>query len=177
MSSRRSDLTVPTRTYRLMLWLYPSGFRLHFGPEMLQVFQDCYPGGAREGRLTRRLAFWYSTLIDLLRSLPGEWRQEFIRPRGFDLPIRDWADALVIPLTVLGYLMVEGNLGATLVRVPTVFSWTHGCGANWPFACMASSGSVSTGVVIALTLAALGTVSAVITARNNRAEIWSLKLS
>jgi hypothetical protein len=177
MSSRHSDLPVPTCTYRLMLWLYPPGFRLHFGQEMLQVFQDCYPGRAGDGRLARRLAFWYATLMDLLRSLPGEWRQALVRPRSVELPIRDWADALVIPFTVLGYLMAEGNLGAALVRIPLCFSATHGGGDAWPFAGLGSAGSIGTGMLIAFTLAVLGTASAVITARNNRAEIWSLKLS
>lgn len=167
MSTRDSDFKGPERIYKILLRLYPPAFRLRFGPEILQVFEDSYlhqPHGAR-------LAFWCSTLVDLMCSLPGEWRQALIRPGAFELPLRRWADSLVIPFTVLGYLIVEGNLGAALVRTPPMFPWSHACSEAWMVACM-----VSTGLAIALTLAVLGIISAIITARNSRAEIWSIKL-
>ena len=171
MSTRHSRPNGPARIYRFLLLLYPPGFRLRFGAEMLQVFQDCYPAEARGVRLEKRLAFWYATFVDLLRSLPEEWRQVLIRPRKFELPLRQWADSMVIPFTVLGYLMVEGNLGAALVRTPPVLPWAHACTDGWAIACM-----VSMGMAIAFTLAFLGMLSALITARNSRAEIWSLNL-
>ena len=157
MSTRHSRLKGSARIYQVLLGLYPPGFRQRFGPEMLQVFRDSCPRGARDGRFRTHLAFWYLTLGDMVCSLPGEWRQALIRPRKFDLPIRQWADSLVIPFTVLGYLLVEGNLGAALVRTSAVLAWVQGC-------------------AVALTLAVLGILISMITARNSRAEIWSIKL-
>lgn len=157
MSTRLSPLKGSTRIYRVLLGLYPPGFRLRFGPEMLQVFRDSCPCGARDVRFTTHLAFWHLTLSDLVCSLPGEWRQALIRPRKFELPIRQWADSLVIPFTVLGYLLVEGNLGAALVRTSGVLAWAQGC-------------------AVALTLAVLGILISMITARYSRTEIWSIKL-
>ena len=171
MSTHHADLMGPVRIYRFLLCLYPPGFRLRFGPDMLQIFQDSYRGRARDVHFTTRLAFWRLTLSDFVRSVPGEWRQALLRPQRFEFPIREWADSLVIPFTVLGYLIVEGNLGAALVRAPRVFPWAHGCSDTWLLEC-----TVSTGLAIALILAVLGILSAVITARNNRAEIWSIKL-
>jgi hypothetical protein len=165
MSIRDSDLKSPERIYGLLLFLYPPGFRGRFGPEMLQVFADSYPDRGWYSGFPTSLFFWYATVSDLVRSLPGEWRQALIRPRKIELPFGRWADSLVIPFTVFGYLMVEGNLGATLVRPSSA------CGDTWRWVCMAS-----TGTAIALTLGVLGILSAAITRRNRRAEIWSIKL-
>jgi hypothetical protein len=159
------------RIYAVLLRLYPSRFRRRFGPQMLQLFQDSYPRAQR--MLTAAsLDFWRLTLLDLAYSLGGEWRQTLAKPRKLGLPNRQWADSLVIPFTVLGYLLVEGNLGAGLIRTPAVFPWVGACTDDWRFLlCM-----VSTGMAIAATLALLGVLSAIITARNRSAEIWSIKL-
>src|SRR5579862_4516718 len=168
MSIRDRDPSSHERIYGHLLFLYPPGFRERFGAEMLQVFADSCPEGGRHSGFPRRLFFWYLTLSDLVRSLPGEWRQTLIKPRKFELPFRRWADSLVIPFTVFGYLMVEGNLGATLVR-PS--SGLLACSETWWLVCMAS-----TGTAIALTLGVLGILSAVITRRNRRADIWTIRL-
>jgi hypothetical protein len=169
MSSRPSDLNGPVRIYRFLLWFYPPGFRHRFGPDMLQVVQDSCR--ARDVRSAPRLALWNLTFSDLARSLPGEWWRALIRAGKIEIPIRYWADLVVIPFTVLGYLTVEGNMGAALIRMPRIFPWAHGCGDTWLLEC-----TVGTGLAIAFTLAVLGVLSAIITAHNNRAEIGSIKL-
>src|SRR5580704_9609137 len=103
MGIRDSSLKGPERIYRFLLLLYPPGFRLRFGPEMLQIFKDSHPHEARHASFAARLAYWHWTFNDLLCSLPGEWRLELIRPNKIKLPLRRWADSLVIPFTVFGY--------------------------------------------------------------------------
>jgi len=171
MGTCHSHLTAPARIYRLLLLLYPPGFRVRFGPEMIQVFEDSRPPTGRSTGSATRMDFWRLTLRDLAQSLATEWWQAMLRPRRLELPLRQWADSLVIPFTVFGYLMVEGNLGAALVRTPLMLPGVRVCSESWLVACM-----VANGILIALTLALLGILSAMITARNSRAEIWSIKL-
>src|SRR5579862_1851095 len=110
----------PVRIYAVLLRLYPSRFRGRFGAQMLQLFQDSYPQA--EGMLTAAsFDFWRLTFLDLACSLGGEWRQTLVKPRKLGFPVRQWADSLVIPFTVLGYLLVEGNLGAGLIRTPAIY--------------------------------------------------------
>jgi len=171
MSTLHASPKGPMRIYGVLLSLYPARFRRRFGAQMLQLFQDSYPQA--EAVLTAAsLDFWRLTLLDLACSLGGEWRRALVKPRKLGLPIRQWADSLVIPFTVLGYLLVEGNLGAGLIRTPAVYPWMGACTDDWRFLlCM-----VSTGMAIAATLALLGVLSAIITARNRSSEIWSIKL-
>ena len=147
-----------------VLLLYPPGFRRRFGPEMIQIFQDSYSRHVRAGSLAAGLGFWHWAIDDVLRSLAGEWRQALTRPRRIELPLQRWADALVVPFTVLGYLMVEGNIGAFLVRSPgplsTAPAYVEGGDAVF---------TLSTGVAVALCLAVLGVLSAMFAARSRRA--------
>lgn len=171
MGIGESNLEGSERIYRFLLWLYPPGFRLRFGPEMAQVFRDIYPHGLQNVGFATRLAFWLCTVNDLVRSLPGEWRQALIRAGRIEFPVRRWADSVVIPFTVVGYLMAEGTLGATLVRSPGLRWAARACGENCDLASM-----LKTSVAVALGLAVLGTLSALIVARSSRAEGWWIKL-
>ena len=174
MGTCHSDRSGPARVYRFLLWLYPPGFRLRFGAEMLVVFQDsCCAGG--EQRATR-LDFWILALRDLAAALPGEWWQALIRPAKFDFPIRQWFDSLVIPFTVLSYLAAEGSLGAALIRKPPQLPLAQGYGLASVLARMQSTGLDGTCLAITLLMALLGILIAMITARNNRAAFWTLKL-
>ena len=67
--------------------------------------------------------------------------------------------------------MVEGTLGATLVRSPGLHWTAQGCVE----ACNVAS-MLETGVGVALCLGALGFLSSLIAARNSRAESWWIKL-
>ena len=155
MSTCPSPRTGSARVYRILLGLYPPGFRRRFGVEMLLVFHDSFRG--RDGRFPTRLDFWILTLRDLVSSLPGEWWQALAKPRRFGLPIGQWADSLVIPFTVLGYVTVEGTLGGALVRASAALAWAQGC-------------------AVALTLVLLGILISRVTARNSRTQLWSIKL-
>ncbi|MGO8813115.1 MAG: hypothetical protein ACLQVG_00415 [Terriglobia bacterium] len=155
MSTCPSSLTGPARVYRFLLWLYPPGFRLRFGAEMLLVFHDSCR--ERDARSPTRLDFWTLTLRDLVTSLPGEWWQALAKPRRLELPIGQWADSLVIPFTVLAYVTVEGILGGALVRASAALAWAQGC-------------------AVGLTLVVLGILISRVTARSSRAGLWSIKL-
>jgi hypothetical protein len=148
-------LTGPARIYRFLLWLYPPCFRRRFGAEMLLVFHDSCR--ERIGSAPNRLDFSILTLRDLAWSLPGEWWQALAKPGRLELPIGQWADSLVIPFTVLGYVTVEGALGGALVRASAVLAWAQGC-------------------AVALTLVVLGILISQVTARTSRTELWSIKL-
>ncbi len=174
MGTCRSDLNGPARVYRFLLWLYPPGFRLRFGAEMLLVFQDSYRAG--EERPASRLDLWILTLRDLASALPGEWWQALMRAGKFEFPIRQWADSLVIPFTVMAYLAAEGTLGAALIRKPPELPLAHGCGNASVLACMQSTGLDSTCLGITMVAALLGILSAMITARSNRAAFGTINL-
>lgn len=155
MSTCPSSLTGPARIYRFLLWLYPPGFRLRFGAEMLLVFHDSCR--KRDGCSPTRRDLWILTLRDLVMSLPGEWWQSLAKPRRLEFPIGQWADSLVIPFTVLGYVTVEGALGGALVRASAALAWAQGC-------------------AVGLTLVILGILISQVTARRSRAGLWSIKL-
>jgi len=53
-----------------MLLAYPREFRLEYGPEMTQVFRDCYRD-TRRGLVTS-LGFWLRIVCDLIRTAPLE---------------------------------------------------------------------------------------------------------
>ena len=61
------------RLYGALLFLYPARFRVRFGGEMMQIFHDCRLDSKDDAGIA---AFWWSTLKDLLFSLPREWRME-----------------------------------------------------------------------------------------------------
>lgn len=167
MGIRNSNLEGSERIYRFLLLLYPPGFRGRFGPEMVQIFLETYPHDVRNVGFAPHLAFWLWTANDLVRSLHGEWRQALTRPDKIELPVRQWADSLVVPLIVAGSLLVAGNLGATLVRNLTRNPTAHAPAEAWRAACMPT-----TGVAVALGLGILGILSAIISARSRRPERW-----
>lgn len=65
-------MTFSQRIFRLMLVAYPPEFRRQYGPQMVQVFGDCYRA---ERQAESRLGIgrlWVRTLIDLIRTAPSE---------------------------------------------------------------------------------------------------------
>lgn len=59
----------PRRLYRLLLKLYPAGFRIEFGAPLERQFLDDYGETRTRGE---RAVFWLRTLGDLVRSVPGQ---------------------------------------------------------------------------------------------------------
>jgi hypothetical protein len=99
--------------YRGLLYLYPKPFQTHFGPEMLRLYQDCYPecGGA---------GFWIETVKDLATSIPREWYREFCRDDN-SIDYTGLADAVMCSIVVGTLLFGWGLLGACFAlhrRVP-----------------------------------------------------------
>lgn len=71
-----------TRVYRVLLALYPSGFRAEFGEEMQDVFATAltevqHPGGEQPWRL-----FWRE-----IRDWPGPVLHEHLRARRRKMPL------------------------------------------------------------------------------------------
>jgi hypothetical protein len=90
--------------YSTLLLLYPKPFRTHFGPEMLRLYQDCYPGNNRAG-------FWLETVKDLSTSIPREWHREFYREDN-SIDYTGLADAAMCSIVVGTLLLGWGLLGA-----------------------------------------------------------------
>jgi len=101
-------MRISMRLYRLLLKLYPAGFRENYGAPLQQQFQDEY-AEVRDGR--GRLRFWGRTLIDFVRSMPGEFAREFAHDARH--AVRLWRRRplpVVFAITVLA-LAVGANTG------------------------------------------------------------------
>jgi hypothetical protein len=59
------------RLFQLMLLAYPREFRLEYGPDMAQVFCDCYRETQSQGFVTST-TFWLRTICDVIRTAPLE---------------------------------------------------------------------------------------------------------
>jgi hypothetical protein len=95
--------------YSKLLLLYPKPFRIHFGPEMLRLYQDCHPG-------TRSTGFWIETVKDLATSIPREWHREFCREDN-SIDYTGLADAVMCSIVVGTLLLGWGWTGARFARV------------------------------------------------------------
>ncbi|MGD0228357.1 MAG: hypothetical protein ABSF71_39140 [Terriglobia bacterium] len=132
---------------------------------MVQIFRDIHD--VRNAGLATGLTLWLWTLNDLVHSVPGEWRQALIRANTVELPVRRWADSVVVPFVVGGSLLVAGNLGATFVESPIVHPTAHASGSAWNVAFM-----LVTCIAVTLGLGILGILGAFFAARGRRAENW-----
>jgi hypothetical protein len=69
-------MSLPQKTFALMLFAYPRGFRSRYGPQMTQLFRDCY----RDSRgPLNMLAFWSRMAIDVVRTAPVERWESFTK--------------------------------------------------------------------------------------------------
>ena len=116
MIARESGQKFADLVYDFLLMLYPPAFRLRFGPDMVQVFRDTYPGEAQEESVGRRLAFWLWTLGDVVRSVPGEWAQALLEAEGIDALIGTLADSLAVPAWIITTLVAQGYTCAILTQ-------------------------------------------------------------
>jgi putative ABC transport system permease protein len=66
-------MRIGLRLYRLLLKLFPAGFRESYGAPMERQFQDDY-SDVRGGRA--RFRFWLDTVADVVRAAPGQLARE-----------------------------------------------------------------------------------------------------
>ena len=103
------------RLYSVMLYAYPRQFRLEYGAQMKQLFQDCCRDLGRAGSWRTVLKFSARSAMDWLTTAPAERIREVWavrkkqKPRGF---AAEWA------VTILMYLFVTTTLVQAYV-VPT----------------------------------------------------------
>jgi hypothetical protein len=64
------------RLFRMLLLVYPRGFRREYGPQMAQAFGDCQRASHRHGVIGPWVLWWH-TFSDLLRSAPREHLEKF----------------------------------------------------------------------------------------------------
>lgn len=67
------------RIFRLMLSGYPRQFRREFGPDMVQVFNDCYRAAKRDNRTLAIPRLWIQVSVDALKTVPSEHWDNFQR--------------------------------------------------------------------------------------------------
>lgn len=125
--------------YRLLLFLYPSGFRRAYGAEMAQVFAIAYREAISEQDGRAVFSLWLRVLRDMAGSACAEWlivlrSQTILRPAGRFL--RHWARPALTALCVAGVLGTisliredssspEGELAQTL---PSISPYQHNVG-------------------------------------------------
>ncbi len=71
------------KMYALLLRLYPCHFRNEYGAEALELFRDRLRD---EQGFLPRLRLWFDVLMDVLLSLPGEYRRK--QPAFTSAPIQ-----------------------------------------------------------------------------------------
>lgn len=96
------------KLFRLTLLAYPREFRREFGPDMTQVFRDCYRAEKRTGSPLRVWRLWLHTLLDLIRTAPQEHLEEIGKDSHVMNNLRKDAVALVgcIGVIVIAFLLL-----------------------------------------------------------------------
>jgi hypothetical protein len=78
------------RVYQLLLIAYPSEFRREYGPQMLQVFRDCYREEARRNSQLAIAGYWVRTLLDLALTAAREHSQNLRKDHVMSTLRRDF---------------------------------------------------------------------------------------
>src|SRR5215471_17532372 len=104
------------RLYHALLSLYPLNFRVRFGPEMMQLFRDCYYDALEKGEVAVLVAFWIRVTRDLFISVLSERRRAFMGPLNADHPLVEFVDLTLIPGIVTVNLLVLGPILTLLFR-------------------------------------------------------------
>ncbi|HET9178524.1 MAG TPA: hypothetical protein VFQ24_09235 [Terriglobia bacterium] len=156
------------RLYGRLLLLYPPDFRVRFGPEMLQIFDDAYALHLRDGTLSKRFAFWFRILYDFARSLGKEWGEALATTERVASSAVTLAESLVIPAAICGILILAGFTTAILTRraLPRGFASPV---AEWQGTVFA----LEAGAVVMLGLGVVSLLGAYLMARRRRASgVW-----
>jgi hypothetical protein len=173
MIAPKSSQRIPDAAYRFLLLLYPPGFRLRFGPDMLQVFRDTYSDQARCGGFEHRLRFWVSVLADTACSLPCEWGQTLLKSEEISLTLEILADTVAMPVWIMLILVAQGYTVAALAQGLQYLLAPAGMPPRAPL------GNTEVLAITAIISCGLGLLSALIAwgmARMNRIQQSILKL-
>ncbi len=99
-------MSLPQKTFELMLCAYPRGFRRVYGSQMTQLFRDCQRNS--RGPL-HGLAFWSRMVFDVMRTAPAERWESFTKDTTMKDLKRDaiaflaCAAIIAVALLLLGY--------------------------------------------------------------------------
>jgi hypothetical protein len=99
-------MSLPQKTFELMLFAYPRGFRSIYGSQMTQFFRDCHRDS--DGPLNR-VALWSRMFLDVMRTAPVERWESFTKDDTMKNLKRDaiaflaCAAIIAVALLLLGY--------------------------------------------------------------------------
>lgn len=173
MIAANSSQRISDTAYRFLLLLYPPGFRLRFGPDMLQVFRDTCSEATGCGGFEHRLHFWISVLRDTACSLPCEWGHALLRSEDITLTLEVLADTVAMPVCIMLILVAQGYTVAALTQGLQYLLAPAGMPPHAPL------GNTDVLAITATMSCGLGLVSALIAwgmARMNRIQQSTLKL-
>jgi hypothetical protein len=107
--SAKTNKPAVGRAYALLLYAYPKDFRYEYGPQMTQVFRDCYRAEQRNKAVCGSLRFWLRTLVDVIQSAPKEHLDSLEREKSIMANLRRDAIALLgcIGIIVIALLLLE----------------------------------------------------------------------
>lgn len=99
-------MSLPQKTFELMLFAYPRGFRSIYGSQMTQLFRDCH----RDSRGSLNgVPFWSRMILDVLRTAPVERWENFTKNDSMKNLKRDavaflaCAAIIAVAFLLLGY--------------------------------------------------------------------------
>jgi lipopolysaccharide/colanic/teichoic acid biosynthesis glycosyltransferase len=98
-----------TWVYRLLLAVYPAGFRRTYGPHMLQIFRDCCRDAYRQGGILGLGELWLHTLGDLGMTAVQEHLQ-----KGSRMKLKRWFDVAVALIGLLLLAPLFALIAATI---------------------------------------------------------------
>lgn len=108
-STQLGRLPVSQRFYALMLRAYPADFRREYGLHMAQVFRDCSREVDRIKGPISLIHFWFTILLDLVKTAPNEHLDNLRKERSVMNNLRRDALALFgcIAIIVVAFLLLR----------------------------------------------------------------------
>src|SRR6266849_4170503 len=96
------------KLFQLILLAYPREFRRQYGPDMTQVFRDCYREEKRTGDPRSVWRLWLHTLLDLIRTAPKQHLEKLGEDSSVMNNLRKEALALLgcIGIIVIAFLLL-----------------------------------------------------------------------
>jgi hypothetical protein len=97
------------RFFRLILLAYPREFRREFGPEMAQVFRDCYRAEEKHSGLIGIGRLWLNIFIDLARTAPKQHLERLGKENSIMKDLRRDVIAVLgsIGIIVIAFLLLS----------------------------------------------------------------------
>ena len=90
--------------YRLLLYVYPSGFRREYGPHMTQVFRDCCLRAFGNDGPSGMLSLWATVSLDLVQSVLSEHIRKGVHmSKGRFIQLSGWSLIFGVTALVLGF--------------------------------------------------------------------------